>query len=300
MDHFVEIKLINERNYNNENKYNQEISDYKLKLEQLEKNQLHMSKNKQDDKLKSWQWSFLKWWLLVSQDLTSWSKIHTSWQPKEVQGQPKEVQGQIKGAWGREEEEEEEEEKQGDILQSGDNPPQNEEPTYESIKNTNLKDYANKCIETYLSKYVSNDSNKINPLTKLKSLLNNSLPSAQLKFVENKWEINYLTMTENMKAPAIAYGLVLYDLYLSDLGKELNGEQALLYFLVYLKNRSETHLLKVENLINNMHKLNPNTKKQNLIDLFKKYSSNNAESKILIKNVLEKLKDSDKKRKPKK
>ena len=43
---------------------------------------------------------------------------------------------------------------------------------------------------------------------------------------------------------------------------------------------------------NLIHKKNPHSKKQNLIDLFKKYSSNNAESKALIQNVLINLKDS--------
>ena len=96
------------------------------------------------------------------------------------------------------------------------------------------------------------------------------------------------------ETPAYVYAVTLYDLYLTDLGKKINGEQALLYFLAWtnLYDGKPEKLAKVENMINLIHKKNPHSKKQNLIDLFKKYSSNNAESKALIQNVLINLKDS--------
>ena len=104
--------------------------------------------------------------------------------------------------------------------------------------------------------------------------------------------------TTNNPTPSYVYGITLYDLYLTDLGKEINGKQALLYFLCYTnlyKNDDETYeivLEKVKNMINKMHQKNPESKKQNLNDLFKKYSSNNAESKAIIQNILIDLKDS--------
>ena len=100
----------------------------------------------------------------------------------------------------------------------------------------------------------------------------------------------------NNPTPSYVYGITLYDLYLTDLGKEINGKQALLYFLCYTnlyKNDNEDYnivLEKVKNMIDKMHQKNPESKKQNLNDLFKSYYSD--ESNKLIQNVLLNLKDS--------